>query len=87
MWFPEHFIPKLDGDIFKQNVGCGPSGASSAERAGFLPGLCQNLSPHAAPYGAALLGWDDVPCDGDVGLSHSHCLLRVKPGPAESASQ
>lgn len=60
MWCLEHFIPKLDGGILRQNMGCGPAGASSAQENGFLPGLCLVLSPHTASYGAALLGWDGV---------------------------
>lgn len=66
MWFLERFTLKLDGGILKQNMGCGPA-ASSAQEAGFLLGLCRVLSPHTAPNGAALLGWDGVFCSTVVG--------------------
>lgn len=36
MCFLAHFVPRLDGGIFKRNVGCGPAGASSAEE-GWIP--------------------------------------------------
>lgn len=85
MWFLEHFIPKLDGDNFKQNMWS--SGCQLCR--GGLDSALAGLDPaaDAAPYRAALLAWDSVLCDGRVGLSRSCCPLRVKPSPAQSASQ
>lgn len=66
MWFLERFIPKLDGAILKQNMGCGPA-PSSAQEAEFLLGLCRVLYPHTAPDRAALLGWDGAFCSAVMG--------------------